>query len=140
VTTEDPRGPRCAEIAGDISLGILMRPKKAAFVRAASALALFSGLILAGVNAAGAQAAKKKSAAAEMPRSATARCADSTWSKAATQQGACSNHGGVAKWIGKAPKGATARCKDGEYWTSADRQGACSGHDGVAYWMGKKSK
>jgi len=117
-----------------------MRPKNTLLVKTASTLALLSGLLVAGVRPAAAQASKKKAAVAEMPRSATARCADSTWSKAATQQGACSNHGGVAKWIGKAPKGATARCKDGEYWTSAERQGACAGHDGVAYWMGKKSK
>ena len=76
----------------------------------------------------------------EMPHSATAHCGDGTWSSAATQQGACSKHGGVAKWIGKKPKDATARCKDGEYWTAPERQGACAGHDGVAYWLGKAKK
>ena len=76
-----------------------------------------------------------------MPKNATARCGDSTWSKAASQQGACSSHGGVAKWFGKAPAGMTARCSDGEYWTNEERRGACSQHGGVAFWVGKsKSK
>ena len=92
--------------------------------------------ITAAANPATAQSGKKT----EMPAKATARCTDNTWSSAASQQGACSRHGGVAKWFGKAPKGATARCKDGEYWTAAERQGACAGHDGVAFWMGKNKK
>ena len=76
-----------------------------------------------------------------MPKTATARCGDSTWSKAASQQGACSSHGGVAKWFGKAPNNMTARCNDGEYWTNEERRGACSQHGGVAFWVsGKKSK
>ena len=73
-----------------------------------------------------------------MPRTATARCADSTWSKAASQQGACSSHGGVAKWFGKAPANVTARCSDGEYWTNEERRGACAQHGGVAFWVTKK--
>lgn len=78
----------------------------------------------------------------KMPKTATARCGDSTWSKAENQQGACSSHGGVAKWFGKAPSDATARCKDGEYYTSTERRGACSGHAGVAFWISgaKKTK
>jgi len=112
----------------------------APFIRAAAALGLVSGLLTGGARPVHAQAAKKAVAAAEMPRRATARCGDNTWPTAATQQGACSMHGGVAKWFGKKPKGATARCKDGEYWTSAERQGACTGHDGVAYWLNKKGK
>lgn len=76
-----------------------------------------------------------------MPKKATARCADSTWSKADSQQGACSSHGGVAKWFGKAPTNTTARCVDGEYWTTGERRGACSQHGGVAFWVKeKKSK
>ncbi|HEY2378702.1 MAG TPA: DUF3761 domain-containing protein [Gemmatimonadaceae bacterium] len=76
-----------------------------------------------------------------MPKKATARCGDNTWSKAETQQGACSSHGGVAKWFGKAPSNVTARCTDGEYWTTAERRGACSQHGGVAFWVKeKKSK
>ena len=83
-----------------------------------------------------AQKASTKPAAKEhMPKTATARCGDSTWSKAETQQGACSSHGGVAKWFGKAPANATARCSDGEYYTSDQRRGACSGHSGVAFWI-----
>jgi hypothetical protein len=122
------------------SLEKSMRLNNAPFAKAAAALVLVSGLLVGAARPVSAQAAKKAAAAAEMPRTATARCADSTWSTAATQQGACSKHGGVAKWIGKKPKGATARCKDGEYWTSAEKQGACSGHDGVAYWLDKKAK
>ena len=74
----------------------------------------------------------------KMPKTATARCGDSTWSKAENQQGACSSHGGVAKWFGKAPSNATARCTDGEYYTSDERRGACSGHGGVAFWINAK--
>ena len=55
----------------------------------------------------------------------------------ASQQGACSSHGGVAKWFGKAPSNMTARCTDGEYWTNEERRGACSQHGGVAFWLGK---
>jgi len=103
-------------------------------------LAVAAVLVGGAIRPAHAQGAKKAAGKPEMPRSATAMCGDNTWSTAATQQGACSKHGGVAKWFGKAPKGATARCKDGEYWTSPERQGACTGHDGVAFWLGKKSK
>ena len=86
-------------------------------------------------------AAAKAKNEMRMPRTATARCSDSTWSKAAAQQGACSSHGGVAKWFGKAPANMTARCSDGEYWTNEERRGACSQHGGVAFWLGKsKSK
>ncbi|HKN68595.1 MAG TPA: DUF3761 domain-containing protein [Gemmatimonadaceae bacterium] len=103
--------------------------------------------MLAAASPVYAQKAAAKPAAAKaknemrMPRTATARCGDSTWSKAASQQGACSSHGGVAKWFGKAPSNMTARCSDGEYWTNEERRGACSQHGGVAFWVGKsKSK
>ena len=86
------------------------------------------------------KAASKQKNELRMPKTATARCGDSTWSKAETQQGACSSHGGVAKWFGKAPANATARCSDGEYYTSAERRGACSGHGGVAFWIKGKTK
>jgi hypothetical protein len=83
----------------------------------------------------------KTANAMRMPKKATARCADSTWSKADSQQGACSSHGGVLKWFGKAPANMTARCVDGEYWTNEERRGACSQHGGVAFWVKeKKSK
>src|SRR5690242_11056977 len=118
-----------------------MRSTETSLLRAASTFAVCSMLLGAlAARPASAQATKKPAAAAEMPRTATARWTDTTWSTSATQQGACSKHGGVAKWFGKAPKDATARCKDGEYWTSPERQGACTGHDGVAFWLGKKSK
>ena len=114
-------------------------------VRIVSVISASAFVLIAAMPAtSGAQGAKKGTpaapATATVPHSATARCGDKTWSSAATQQGACAKHGGVAKWFGKAPKGATARCKDGEYWTSPERQGACTGHDGVAFWLGKKSK
>ena len=73
----------------------------------------------------------------KMVGKATARCSDSTWSKASSEKGACSSHGGVAKWFGKKPRGTYARCTDGEYWANAARQGACSGHGGVATWYRK---
>jgi hypothetical protein len=43
------------------------------------------------------------------PAGATAECKDGTYSKAKTQRGACSGHGGVADWFGdtkEAPKAA----------------------------------
>lgn len=86
----------------------------------------------------GAKPATKEKNEMRMPKTATARCADSTWSKADTQQGACSSHGGVAKWFGKAPSNMTARCTDGEYWTNEEKRGACSAHGGVAYWKSTK--
>src|SRR5690242_1492385 len=89
---------------------------------------------------AAAKPATKEKNEMRMPKTATARCGDSTWSKAATQQGACSSHGGVAKWFGQAPANATARCSDGEYYTSTERRGACSGHGGVSFWIKSKSK
>jgi Protein of unknown function (DUF3761) len=85
-----------------------------------------------------AKAAVKQKNEMRMPKQATARCADSTWSKAAAQQGACSSHGGVAKWFGKAPATMTARCSDGEYWTNEEHRGACSQHGGVAFWVKEK--
>lgn len=89
-------------------------------------------------KAAGAKpAAAKTKNEMRMPKTATARCGDSTWSKAASQQGACSSHGGVAKWFGKAPANMTARCSDGEYWTNEERRGACAQHGGVAFWVSK---
>jgi hypothetical protein len=33
------------------------------------------------------------------PAGATAQCKDGTYSHAKTHQGACSHHGGVAKWL-----------------------------------------
>jgi hypothetical protein len=68
-----------------------------------------------------------------MPRNATARCGDSTWSTAARSQGACSRHGGVETWFGSPPAGATARCRDGTYSTSTTARGTCSGHGGVLF-------
>jgi len=40
------------------------------------------------------------------PKDATAQCADGTFSKAKTKQGACSKHGGVKTWFGVASESA----------------------------------
>jgi len=107
----------------------------------AAGVAVLSASPLHAQKAAARPAAAKAKNEMRMPRTATARCGDSTWSKAASQQGACSSHGGVAKWFGKAPANMTARCSDGEYWTNEERRGACSQHGGVAFWLAKsKSK
>ena len=45
-------------------------------------------------------AADISSAAQRKPKDATALCADGTYSKAQSQQGACSSHGGVKTWYG----------------------------------------
>lgn len=100
----------------------------------AAAIAFASAFTPSTASAQKAVASKAKNEM-RMPRTATARCGDSTWSKAESQQGACSSHGGVAKWFGKAPGNMTARCSDGEYWTNEERRGACSAHGGVAYWL-----
>jgi len=102
--------------------------------------ALTTPTTLTAQKAAAKPAASKAKNAMRMPRTATARCSDSTWSKADSQQGACSSHGGVAKWFGKAPANVTARCSDGEYWTNEERRGACAQHGGVSFWVTKKGK
>jgi len=38
------------------------------------------------------------------PKGATAQCVDGTYSRAQSQQGACSSHGGVKTWYGSAAK------------------------------------
>jgi hypothetical protein len=40
-----------------------------------------------------------KSAVANVPKGATGRCKDGTYTKAKTRSGACSKHGGVDKWF-----------------------------------------
>jgi hypothetical protein len=87
------------------------------------------------------------------PAGATARCEDGTYSKAKTRSGACSTHGGVAKWLEGGPdvpaerererdvspagdaRGATALCNDGTYSQSQHRSGTCSYHGGVKRWL-----
>lgn len=52
-------------------------------------------------------AADISTAAQRKPKGATAQCVDGTYSKAHSQQGACSSHGGVQTWYGSESK--TAR-------------------------------
>jgi len=86
-------------------------------------------------------------------KGATAQCNDGTYSKAQSERGACSSHGGIKTWFGAEtksvgtagraapktpsparPQDATGRCDDGSYTTAASKQGACSGHGGVSTW------
>ncbi len=46
------------------------------------------------------------------PANATAECADGTYSKARTQQGACSSHGGVKTWYGESAAAAPSRASN----------------------------
>jgi hypothetical protein len=68
---------------------------------ALGAAVLSASTVQAQKAAAAKPAAAKAKNEMRMPKTATARCGDSTWSKAASQQGACSQHGGVAFWVGK---------------------------------------
>ena len=103
----------------------------------ASLVFICCGLVLAAEGPAADKQPDKStiSTEVEVPRDATALCADKTWSSAERRQGACSGHGGIERWFGKPPKGATARCKDGTYSKSKKAQGACSSHGGVAFWL-----
>jgi hypothetical protein len=47
------------------------------------------------------KAAAPPTAAAATPSGATAQCTDGSYSRAKTQQGACSSHGGVKEWFGE---------------------------------------
>ncbi|HEV8120887.1 MAG TPA: DUF3761 domain-containing protein [Candidatus Polarisedimenticolia bacterium] len=83
----------------------------------------------------GPQAKTGSSAQKDVPKDATGQCNDGTWSTADSKQGACSGHGGVKKWYGKAPADATARCHDGSFSKATSAHGACSSHGGVGYWI-----
>jgi len=101
-------------------------------------------------------------AAVAVPAGARFKCADGTYSTAATPRGACSRHGGIAETLsgaapaaaapavtpappaaapaaaaptGAAPANATALCKDGTYSMSQHRSGTCSRHGGVQTWL-----
>jgi hypothetical protein len=102
-------------------------------------------------------------AAAAVPAGARFKCADGTYSTAASPRGACSRHGGIAETLsgaapaaaapaatpvtgapapaaaaaptGAAPANATALCKDGTYSMSQHRSGTCSRHGGVERWL-----
>jgi hypothetical protein len=89
------------------------------------------------------------------PARATVRCEDGTSSTAATRQGACSGHGGIAsksqssretsrakarpqaddEWMTTNAEEATARCVDGTYSKSQHHTGTCSYHGGVKEWL-----
>jgi hypothetical protein len=92
------------------------------------------------------------------PPGATGRCRDLTYTKATNHRGACSGHGGVAKWLDQTPSdkpvpakaaataparaaessvpaNATAECFDGSFSTSKHRQGTCSRNKGVKRWL-----
>jgi hypothetical protein len=75
-----------------------------------------------------------------IPDNATVQCNDGSWSRAASQRGACSRHKGVKQWIGRRPNTASARCNDGSYWLNATPQGACSSHGGVYRSYDKASR
>jgi len=107
-------------------------------------VAILLGLVISALSAVANSLESQQSspgvgATSLVPRDATALCVDGSWSSAANRRGACSAHGGMKEWFGKAPKAATARCKDGTYSQAADLQGACSKHGGVAFRL-KDSK
>jgi hypothetical protein len=113
-------------------------------------------------------AARQTESEPALPKGATARCKDGTYSMAKSRQGACSGHGGVATWLADtkegtkpagegtkpetkdetkaatkpsgAPPNATAQCKDGTYSFSAHRSGTCSHHGGVKTWLNAPAK
>ena len=71
-------------------------------------------LAVAFTSVAGAQAAK--------PAGATAKCTDGSYSKAKTERGACSGHGGVATWFGDAkPETKTPARNSARVGTAAGR-------------------
>ena len=61
-------------------------------------------------------------AAQRAPKGATARCEDGTYSKAQSERGACSAHGGVAKWYGSRAKETTRDAKIEKKTTKAERK------------------
>jgi len=121
---------------------------------------LLSTSVVAGVLALTTPLVAQKPVSA--PNNATAQCKDSTYSTAKTEQGACSQHGGVKTWWGplapaptpsaskskspaaaapqsaggSAPNSATGQCTDGTYTRAKTEQGACSRHGGVKTWYG----
>jgi hypothetical protein len=46
---------------------------------------------------------RRAAGAASIPAGATGQCADGTYTKAKTQRGACSTHGGVKSWFAETP-------------------------------------
>jgi len=104
---------------------------------------------------------------AQATQGATGKCVDGTYSRAKTERGACSAHGGVATWFGtgttepkaapphttapktttpksssasvKRPAGATGECEDGTFTSAATKRGACSAYGGVATWFAEST-
>ena len=109
---------------------------------------VLAGTLVAAVSVAPLEA---KATARTRPAGATAQCNDGTYSKAKSEQGACSSHGGVKTWYGEAakpappprarsvvkPADATAECADGTYSSAKTERGACSSHGGVKTWYGE---
>jgi hypothetical protein len=62
------------------------------------------------------------SAAQRKPSGATALCVDGTYSKAQSQQGACSSHGGVKTWYGASTKAEPKATKAEPKATKAEPQ------------------
>src|SRR5439155_19074232 len=59
---------------------------------------VLAGTLVAAVSVAPLEA---KATARTRPAGATAQCNDGTYSKAKSEQGACSSHGGVKTWYGE---------------------------------------
>ena len=74
-------------------------------------LALTAPAIIPTVDAASPKKATARKTTDEKPANATAECNDGSYSKAKTQHGACSSHGGVKTWWGAAASKAAARRK-----------------------------
>lgn len=108
-------------------------------------------------------------AGAQTAASATAVCNDGTSNYTVTKRGACSRHGGIKEWFGRAtataalkpaPSPATAApyraaqsptanpmpassasglCNDGSENHTVTKRGACSRHGGIKQWYGETS-
>ena len=72
-----------------------------------------------------------------IPRDATARCTDRTFSTSRVRTGTCSSHGGIRNWYGL-PGRRITRCNDG-YYSMSTGSGTCSTHKGVWYLVPRKA-
>ena len=76
-----------------------MTARRLVSITLAAGLSTFSAFVPAVSPASKREPARK---ADQKPNDATAQCADDTYSRAKTEQGACSAHGGVKTWFGGA--------------------------------------